>query len=76
MSGEIWDKKRADSLMESAQPERRGMKVRYLRGLFLQTFKKFLISLTILDKFALSPANFDMDFWASFPFITNKIAHS
>jgi hypothetical protein len=49
--------------------------MRELRSLFLQTFHKFLISLTFLDKFALSPANLDMDFWTSFPFITNKIAH-
>jgi hypothetical protein len=61
--------------MEPAQPERRGVKMRYLRSLFLQIFHKFLIGLTLLDKFALSPANFDMDFRASFPFITNKIAH-
>jgi len=52
------------------------MKKRYLGGLFVQTIDELLIRLAFLDKLALSPTNLDMNFWASFSLITDKIAHS
>ena len=52
------------------------MKKRYLSGFFLQTIDKLLIRLAFLDKLALSPANLDMNFWASFSLITDQITHS
>jgi hypothetical protein len=51
------------------------MKKWYLGSLFLYIIDKFLISLTFLDEFTLPPTNFNMNFWTSLTFITNKITH-
>jgi hypothetical protein len=36
---------------------------------------KFLVGFTFLDELAFSSADFNMNFWTSFSFITNKITH-
>jgi hypothetical protein len=48
---------------------------RCLSCLFLQIANKLLIGLTLLNQFALSSAYLNMNFWISFPIITDKIAH-
>jgi len=78
MSGVILDKKGPVPIEEPARDkERRGMKTclpqagRWLSRLFFQIVDELLVGLTFKTQFTFSSANFDMNFWTSFPFIAN-----
>jgi hypothetical protein len=48
---------------------------RCLGCFFLGIVNKLLKCLTLLNQFALSSAYLNMDFWISFPIVTDKITH-
>jgi hypothetical protein len=82
MNGEILDKKGGQFHFGMApgpayrrQARKEGYEERCLSGLFFQIIHKLLVGLTFMDQFTFSPTYFDMNFWASFPFITRKVTH-
>jgi hypothetical protein len=68
-------KKRGPLLSEwPSEQERRGVKGNLSR-LFIYIAGKLFIGFTLLDEFALSPADLNMNFRAPFSFVTDEITH-
>jgi hypothetical protein len=82
MNGEILDKKRGQFHFGMAprpahyrQARKEGYEERWLSRLFFQIVGILLVGLTFMKQFTFSSTYLDMNFWTSFPFITDKVTH-
>lgn len=70
-----WIKKGASSFWNGPEKRKEGYEERCLGRLFLQVGYKALVGFTLLNKFTLSPADFHVDFLATFSFVADEITH-